>query len=235
MLDQMMILAADQSTKSYQMLDAVSQNIGNYNTWGYKAQRFEQYIRPDGNLDMVKRADYSPGPTTLTRRELDIALDGPGFIQVTRPDGSTAYTRNGSFAKNAQGFIITNHGDLVGTGIQVPARYHSLIINKDGAVELRETSGGPLKAIGRITVVNFANPEGLKNIGQNLVTETPESGPPEKIADPQMIQQGRLEQSNVNIHYAVEDVLRINAAVLSNLRIVKAVDEIYREAVQLRQ
>ncbi len=235
MLDQMMVLAADQSTKNFQILDLVSQNIGNYGNWGYKTQRFEQYLRPDGNVDMVKRVDYAPGANIMTKRDLDLALDGAGFFQVTRPDGTTAYTRNGSLAKNAEGYLITNHGDLVGSGIQVPANYKNFIVQKDGTVQVHLENGKPPETIGKLTVVNFPNPEGLKQLGENLLAESPESGKPVKIEDHKLIQQGYLEHSNVNIHYAVEDVLRMNAGVISNLRVVKAVDEVYREAVQLRQ
>lgn len=235
MLDQIMILAADQSTKSYQLLDAVSQNVGNVNNWGYKAVRFDQFIRPDGNMDQVKRVDHAPSNTFLTRRELDIAINGPGFIQVTRSDGTTAYTRNGSLAKNAEGFLVTAHGDLVGTGIQVPPNYYKMHIKPDGQVMLLEKQGEQPKAIGHITLVNFPNAEGLKNLGNNLFGQTADSGAPAKITNHHALQQGRLEQSNVNLHYAVEDILRLNAAVISNLRVVKAADEIYREAVNLRQ
>ena len=235
MLDQMMITAADQSTKAYQLLEGVSQNIGNYQTWGYKAVRFEQYIRPDGQVDINKRVDYEPAPTFITRRELDVALDGPGFIQVTRPNGDTAYTRNGSLAKNAQGFLVTSSGDMVGTGIQVPATYEKMFIRPDGKVEIMLKKGEAAKEIGHVTVVNFPNPEGLKNIGNCLVQESKDSGTPQKLEDHHLLKQGCLEQSNVNIHYAVEDVLRLNAGVIANLRVVKAVDDIYKEAVQLRQ
>lgn len=235
MLDQMIVNAADQSTRSYQLLDGVSQNLGNYNTWGYKAVRFEQYIRPDGNTDLIKRVDITPGTTFLTKRELDVAVDGPGYIMVTRPDGTTAYTRNGRFTKNGEGFLITAHGDMVGSGIQVPARYHKMIIQDNGTVELIEKAGEQSKPIGSIPVVNFPNPEGLKPVGENLVAETPDSGTPEKMLDHRVLRQGRLEQSNVNIHHAVEDIMRLNAGVIANLRVIKAVDEVYREAVQLRQ
>ncbi len=235
MLDQIMSIAADHSTKSYQILDVVSQNMANYNTWGYKAVRFEQFVRPDGNMDQVRRVDFTPAPTRVTRRELDIALNGSGFIQVTRPDGSTAYTRNGSMAKNAQGFLVTPHGDLVGTGIQVPANYYQMKIDHDGTVSLIDKKGMQPRPIGHITVVNFANPEGLKNIGNNLYAATNDSGEPIKLANHTLIQQGHLEQSNINLNYAVEDILRLNAGVIANLRVVKAVDTIYGEAVQLKQ
>lgn len=235
MLDQMMVLAADQSTRNYQLLEAVSQNIGNANTYGYKPIRFDQYMRPDGNLDMVKRVDPTPGSLFITRRELDIGIEGPGYIQVTRPDGTTAYTRNGSMVRNAQGMLVTPHGDLVGSGIQLPANYHKVYFRKDGTVELVETRGGEPKKIGQVTLVNFPNPEGLKVLGNNLLGETSESGSPALMAEHQAVRQGMLEQSTVNLHYAVEDILRINAGVISNLRVIKAVDEIYREAVQLRQ
>jgi flagellar basal-body rod protein FlgG len=231
----MMIVAADQSTRAYQALESVSQNLGNYNTWGYKAIRFDQFIRPDGNMDIVKRTDHSCGATFITRRELDIALNGPGYIQVTRPDGSIAYTRNGSFAKNTQGFIVDNFGNMVGTGIQIPARYDKVVIDPDGTVKLREVPAGDLKEIGHINIVNFTNPEGLKAIGNNLLVATGESGDPQKVKDHHLIQQGYLESSNVSVNSAVEDILRLNAGVIGNLRVIKAVDDIYKEAIQLRQ
>jgi flagellar basal-body rod protein FlgG len=235
MFDQMMIQAADQSTKSYELLDTVSQNLGNYNTYGYKAVRFDQYMRPDGNVDEIKRVDTSQGPIGLTNRELDVAINGPGYMQVTRPDGTTAYTRNGSLAKNSEGYLVTPHGDLVGTGIQVPARYSKLAIRPDGQVDMIETPGGQPKALGTIPLVTFPNPEGLKNIGGNLMVANADSGTPDKVENGHSIQQGHLEYSNINIHYAVEDILRINTGVVANLRILKAVDDTYKEAIQLRQ
>jgi flagellar basal-body rod protein FlgG len=235
MLDQMMILAADQSVKNYEALDGVSKNLANYNTSGYRAERFEQYIRPDGNTDFIKRTDYRPAPSLSTNRELDIAIDGSGFIRVTQPDGKIAYTRNGSFRKNAEGFVVTAHGDLVGTGIQIPATYHEVRFLPNGKVMLYEKAGQPGKEIGEVPIVNFPNPEGLRTLGNNLVEETTDSGAPVEVADHRLIKQGRLEESNVNVHMAVVDILRLNAGVVTNLRVVKAIDDIYQQAVNLRQ
>lgn len=235
MLDQMMVTAADQSTKSYQLLEAVSQNMANVNTYGYKAVRFDQYMRPDGNTDLTTRGDFSQGQAFMTRRELDVALDGPGFIQVTRPDGSMAYTRNGSLAKNAEGYLVTPFGDMVGNGIQIPANYRALKITPQGEVQILTDGSSEFSTLGKITVANFANPEGLKKVGNNLFASTEESGGALPIENHKMLKQGHLEQSNVNIHYAVADILKLNAGVIANLRVIKAVDEVYREAVQLRQ
>jgi len=235
MLDQMMITAADQSTKSYQLLESVSQNMANINTYGYKAVRFDQYMRPDGNADLTQRADFTQGQAFITRRELDVALDGAGFIQVTRPDGSMAYTRNGSFAKNAEGYMVTPFGDLVGNGIQIPVNYKALKITPEGEVQILTSDSPDFKPLGKITVTNFPNPEGLKKAGNNLFVPTEESGQPLPVENHKLIKQGFLEQSNVNVHYAVADILKLNAGVIANLRVIKAVDEVYKEAVQLRQ
>lgn len=235
LLDDMMRLAAEQSNRGYHLLDRVAQNLANTNTYGYKTQRFEQYIKEDGNIGEIKRTDYTPGSLYMSKRELDVGIAGPGFIPVTRKDGTVAYTRNGSLSKNAEGFLVTYHGDLVGTGIKVPAIYHQMQITKDGTVQITEKAGDDYKTIGKINLVNFPNPEGLKEIGNSLVLETSESGQALKVDNPTGFRQGFLEQSNVNIHFAVEDILRINAQVISNVKVLKMLDEIYKQAVQLRQ
>jgi flagellar basal-body rod protein FlgG len=235
MFDQMMIQANEQSTKAYQMLDAVSRNIANLNTPGYKAERFDSYLKPDGNTQTVTRTDFSQGQLMMTRRDLDVGVEGPGFIPVTRPDGSSAYTRSGSFTKNAQGYLVTPFGDLVGKGIQLPSAYHELHIEKDGVIHLVEKKGQEPKEIGRLSLVTFPNPEGLKKLSDNLLAETKDSGTPEKQTENVMIKQGFIETSNTNIHVSVEDMLKLNTAFTANLRITKLVDDLYRDGVNLKQ
>ena len=235
MLDAMIKLAADQSTRNYQILEAVSQNVGNYNTWGYKAKRFELYLSPAQNVETARRVDFSQGDLTLTKRETDVSLDGPGFFVVTRPDGTTAYTRDGEFTINKDGMLSTPHGDLVSTGIQLPPNFFKLKINRAGQVDIMQKQGDPYKTVGQLQVASFNNPEGLKNIGYNLFTETDDSGKPVKIENPECFRQCFLERPNVDLTHSVVDMLRLNAGVIANLKVVKVIDEIYKEATQLRQ
>ena len=234
MLDVIMKLAAANASKQYESLEAVSNNVANLNTFGYKAKRFEQYLTSDDRLEGTARVDTSKGQPVITQRELDIAVDGFGYIPVTQPDGTIAYTRDGSFALNSKGQIVTNRGDLVGDGIQVPHRYHQIQIKPDGSIFANTTEDVAYKPIGKITLSRFANPEGLKNIGYNKVMPTPESGIPEEDPDSK-IKQGSLEHSNVSIHTQIDQILRLNASLISNIRIIKFADDLYRQSVNLKQ
>lgn len=235
MIDQLMLLANRQASVGYNAMEPVSENFGNYGTYGYKAQRFEQFIRPDGAIDFIRRTDTSQGPLRITNREFDIAIKGPGWIAVTRKDGTQAYTRNGHFTRNGDGFLVTPFGDLIGSGIKIPPDYFRLQIEKNGKVMVMPKAGDVPQEIGQIPLVSFNNPEGLQRVGYNLSMPTPESGIPSKILDHKSVQQGMLETANFSIQSGVADLLRINTQVLSNLRITKLADEIYREGINLRQ
>lgn len=235
MLNQIMKLASENGGKQFAVLEQITNNVANYNTSGYKAHRFDQYLRPDGTLEGTQRVDYSQGPIMITRRDLDIAIDGDGFLPVTQPDGLVAYTRDGSFARNSEGFLVTQRGDMVGEGIQLPVNYEKIEIKPGGEVQVLEKGKQTPTLVGQISLVGFNNPEGLKSIGYNKLLPTAESGDPKKIDQKTAIKQGALERSNVNIFQQVDQVLRLNASVISNLRILKFSDDIYRQSVNLRQ
>lgn len=234
MLDQIMKTAAFNATKQFESLERVTQNIANLNTNGFKTVRFEQYINPHGQLDGVQREDYSKGAFMVTNRKLDIAIDGFGFIPVTQPDGTTAYTRDGSLALNSEGYLVTNRGDIVGSGIQIPANYQEVYFDKDGTVTVQTKAKADKVKVGKLDLVRFANPEGLQNIGYNKVIATQISGEPVVETD-SLIKQGNLERANVSVFAMVDQILRLNASVISNMRIIKFSDDIYRQAVNLRQ
>lgn len=234
MLDHIMKQAATNANKQLEVLDAVTRNVANFNTTGYKNVRFEQYLTPDNRLDGVTRRDDTQGPKMVTRRETDIAIDGFGYIPVTQPDGTVAYTRDGSMTLNSQGYLVNQRGDIVGDGIQLPPDYQHIKIYPDGKVEITTTKNEPPQVVGTIRVVRFNNPEGLKNIGYNKLLATNESGEP--FTDPDSrIKQGELERSNVNIYAQIDQVLRLNAGMVSNMRIIKFADDLYRQSVNLRQ
>lgn len=235
MLDAILKQAADVSTLHFEYLDYVSRNLSNMNTYGYKGYRFQMYITPEQTVQTMAPKDMAPGTNMITKRELDVAVDGQGFIQITRPDGQSAYTRFGSLEVNNQGYLVTPYGDMIGTGIKLPTNYEKVRIERDGTVKLTDKPGDTPRTMGKIPMVNFPNPAGLRNIGYNAYVETAESGTPVRAAEDTELHQGYLERSNVDVQYSVNEILRLNAGALTNLRIVKFIDQLYQEAVNLRQ
>lgn len=234
MLDHIIQQAAAAGNKQFESLDRITTNVANLNTTGYKVKRFEQYLSVDGQIDGVERVDTSQGSLMVTRRELDIAIKGEGYIPVTQPDGTIAYTRDGSFSKNSEGFLMTNRGDLVGDGIKLPLNYEKLIIADNGEVKVKLAGKIEPESLGRIKLVSFANPEALKSIGYNKLVVTSGSGAATEI-ETRGIKQGSLERANVSVFHQIDHILRLNASVLSNMKIVKFTDDVYRQAVNLRQ
>lgn len=234
MLDAIMQLAANNTMKQFESLDKITHNIANFNTSGYKAVRFEQYVNGYNEMSGATREDYSQGQLMVTNRELDLGINGPGFLSVTQPDGTTAFTRDGSLALNSKGYLVTQRGDMVGNGIQVPSDYQKIFVDKQGNVKVQTTLHSDPTIIGKIDLVKFMNPEGLQHIDNNKVVATDASGDAQSD-DESIIRQGTLEHSNVSVFSQVENVLRLNASVISNLRVIKFSDDIYRQAVNLRQ
>lgn len=234
MLDVIMRLAASNASKQFESLGSISNNIANYNTTGYKAQRFEQYLTSDNRLEGAVKVDASKGLAMITKRELDISVDGFGYIPVTQPDGTVAYTRDGSLTLNSKGYIVNHRGDIVADGIQVPIDYEKIQIREDGEVRVKTPKNQDFNVIGKITLAKFSNPEALKNLGYNKLAPTVASGEP--ITDiNSKIKQGTLERSNVSVHMQIDQILRLNASLISNLRIIKFADDLYRQSVNLRQ
>lgn len=234
MFNHIIKLASHSANTQMEVLDRASRNLANMNTSGYKSVRFENYLMPGGQVEGTDRVDYGKGTMALTQRELDIAVDGFGFIPVTQPDGTTAYTRDGSFALNSEGFIVTNRGDLVGDGIQVPPNYQKILIEKDGVVKVVTTDEMHPEQVGRLVLVRFTNPEGLENIGYNKLVATDQSGEP-MIDNDSRISQGHLERSNTNMYAQIDQILRLNATMVANMRVIRFSDDLFRQSVNLRQ
>lgn len=239
MFDAIMRLATTNASRQLQSLSDVSVNIANINTSGYKNKRFESYLTEDNRLDGVTRIDTSQGDAMLTQRELDVAIDGPGYIPVTQPDGSVAYTRDGSLALNSQGYLVTQRGDLVGEGIRLPVGYKKVVIKPNGDIKVKtekntRNNEDDFETIGKISLVQFPNSEGLRSIGGNKLQASEESGSPQ-ADNGSKIKQAFLERANVDVRTQVGHVLRLNAAIISNIRVIKFADDLYRQSVNLRQ
>lgn len=219
----------------FERLGYIADNFANYSTNGYKSVRFEQMINANGQLAGAIRTDYSTGSVQITGNPYDIAIKGPGFIPVTSPAGEVQYTRDGSFKVSKDGYLTTNDGWLVGAGIQIPSNAYKVTIKSDGRVTSMDSTKDPEKLIGVIPLVQFKNPEGLKQGDSNKLTATNESGEATLVKNHNCIAQNAVERSNVNVYDSVSDMLRLNASMIASLRMAKIVDDMYNKAINLRQ
>ena len=208
-------------------VEVISNNLANVNTTGFKRSRphFEDLLYqtvqgPQGvegediesteaiqigrgtRLAAVQRI-HLQGPIQQTGRPLDLSIEGEGLFQARLPDGTTGYTRDGSFTVSDRGTLVTHGGYTVLPGVNVPEDATELVISRNGVVTLTVAGSPDPLEIGRIEMARFTNAPGLRNIGENLLTETSASGEP-VVGFPQdggfgRLIQGSLEGSNVEI------------------------------------
>lgn len=207
-------------------LSVISNNLANANTMGFKSSRpvFEdllyQNVRqvgaqssegtqlPSGLMigtgvrTVATEKDHSQGNLVQTEGFLDLAVQGRGFFQVLRPDGSLSYTRDGSFQLNATGEIVTASGNPLQPAITVPNNAQSVTIGSDGIVSVTLSGNAAPTQIGNIQLADFPNPTGLQPLGENLYSESAASGAPQTgtpgLNSIGSLVQGALESSNVN-------------------------------------
>jgi flagellar basal-body rod protein FlgG len=242
-------------------LNTISNNIANVNTTGFKKSKVEfqdlfyQAARQAGtesgagNLvptsvelgngsQVVSTAKvFTQGQLTQTGEKFDMAIQGDGFIEVERPDGTSAFTRDGSLKIGADGRIMTSDGFPVLSGFQpVPTGTTSVGISGSGDVSMQTPNGTQTF---RIQLSRFANPAGLQSIGGNLFLETPASGVPE-IGSPGesgfgTIMQGYLETSNVNIVEEMVGLILAQRAYEINSKSIQTADEMLQRVSQLKR
>ncbi len=244
-------------------VEVISNNIANMNTTGFKRQRavFQDLIyqnlsrvgtqstdsgtiEPTGiqigvgvNAGAVYRITEQ-GSLTSTGNDLDTAIQGKGYFRVTQSDGSSAYTRAGSFQLSATGQIVTQDGLTVAPGLTVPPDAIDVTINKSGEV-LAIISGQVTPTnVGQIELAMFPNESGLEAIGDNLLLETPASGTATPgvpgVGGVGTILQGFLETSNVNPVSEVTDLITAQRAYEMNSRVITTADEMLRTIANLR-
>lgn len=219
----------------FDRLAYITQNIANSNTNGYKAVRFEDIIDADGSVHGVERVDTKVGDYLITNNPLDIALQGAGYIPVTTPEGEIRYTRDGSFMKNKDGYLVTKTGDLVGSGIKIDATCEKIEIKPNGDVFTYKRVFDKPDYVGTIPVVQFENPEALKDVGASEFIATENSGKMKLIEDHAYIKQHGIERSNVDVISDIYTVSRINASILASSSLMKAINTMYDEAINLSQ
>jgi flagellar basal-body rod protein FlgG len=208
-------------------MDVITSNLANVSTTGFKRARpvFEdllyQTLRQPGASSSQTTAIptgltlgtgvrvvatehiFTQGTVQKTDNPLDLAIQGNGFFPIQMPDGTTAYTRDGSFTKDANGALVTANGYTVLPGITIPSNAISVTVAPDGVVTYLQPGSNAPQGAGRIQLVGFVNNAGLQSTGQNLFVETASSGTPSTQNPGEggtgLINQGYVETSNVNV------------------------------------
>jgi flagellar basal-body rod protein FlgG len=230
-----------------------SNNLANVNTTGFKRARaaFEDLMyqndrQPGAQSSQATQVPagtmvgtgvrvvgteklFSQGELVETNNPLDIAVQGRGFLQVTMPDGTVAYTRDGSFHLNSDGQIVTNSGYPVEPALTVPANAQSITIGSDGTVSVALPGQAAPAQIGTVQTADFINPAGLEPRGENLFVETASSGAPQ-TGTPGLnglgtITQGSLESSNVNVVEELVNMIETQRAYEMNSKAISASDQ----------
>jgi len=235
-------------------VQVISNNIANMRTTGYKRQRaefqdllYEHVSRigtqtsAQGNtlpvgIDLgggVKTVGtprlMTQGTLSQTGSTLDVAIRGDGFFKIQMPDGTYAYSRDGSFQMDAQGRIVTAQGNVVAPGITIPQNASGLTINPQGQVSITQTGSTTPVVLGQLTLTRFVNQAGLLAIGDNMFTDTPASGTPQdglpSTDGAGDVQQGSLEQANVEAVSEISDLIAAQRAYEMNGKVITAADQ----------
>jgi len=176
------------------------------------------------------------GELATTGNALDMALDGDGYFQVQLPGGQLGYTRAGNFTRSAEGQLVTSQGYALQPAISIPEGATSISVAADGTVSAALPGQAEAATLGQITIAAFANPAGLKAIGDNFLTETGASGAAQIGVAGQggrgNLRQGMLESSNVNVVEELVDMIEAQRAYEINSKMIAAVDEMLRNANQ---
>jgi flagellar basal-body rod protein FlgG len=235
------------------MIDVIANNLANVNTTAFKRSRvsFEDVLYE--TLEGARIVNYqgaqtvspvqvgkgvrvgailrleSQGSPEPTNRPLDVAIEGDGYFQVQRPDGTTAYTRDGSFNISDQGQLTTKEGYLLLPGVTVPPDASGITISANGTISVQQAGQTQAVELGRIEVARFLNPSGMIALGENLYQSTPASGDA-LLGFPQddgfgQLTQGSLETSNVEIVQEMTDMIAAQRAYEINAKAIKTAED----------
>jgi len=231
----------------------ISNNLANTNTTGFKAGRaafqdlMYQNIRQVGAQStqntqystgltlgtgvriVATEKDYTQGSVLQTSGSLDMAINGRGFLQITLPDGTLAYTRDGSFSMDSQGNVVTASGYPLQPAITVPAGSQSVTIGNDGVVTIVPPGHAKATQVGQVQLADFINVEGLQPVGNNLLLESAASGAPQVGTAGTnglgTIAQGTLETSNVNSVTELVSMIECQRSYEMNSKAISSTDQ----------
>ena len=180
---------------------------------------------------------HTQGTLQNTGNSFDMAVNGTGFFQIQMADGTTAYTRDGAFSVDAQGQVVNANGMLLQPGLTVPQNTQSITIGTDGTVSVKVAGQQNAQTIGTVQLANFVNPQGLLSLGSNLYAETAASGQATTGQPGQnglgLINQGYVEQSNVNVVEEMVNMIQTQRAFEINARSITTSDQMLQRLTQL--
>jgi flagellar basal-body rod protein FlgG len=238
-------------------LDTVANNLANSATAGFRERRlqfqdmiYQNVVVPGssespqtdsaglqiglGTKSAATEMIMTQGDFNQTNNPYDLAIQGSGFFQISRPDGTLAYSRAGNLHLNNQGTIVTSDGDTVLPAITVPSNASEVVISKYGVVTAKLPGQTNPAQLGTIQLATFANPGGLNSVGANLLEQTQSSGNP--ITDTPggnsgmgTLQQGYLENSNVDVVSEFVQMILAQRAYESNSKVVHVADDMYSQ------
>ena len=242
-------------------MDVVANNLANVSTNGFKRSRavFEdllyQNIRQPGAQSsqntqipsglqigtgvrpVAAERIHTQGNLAQTGNKLDVAIQGSGFFPVLMPDGTTGYTRDGSFQTDAQGQMVTSSGFVVQPAITIPTNASSVTIGQDGVVSVTQAGSTAPVQVGTMQLASFINPSGLQSNGQNLYLETASSGAPVTAAPGAngagTLGQGFVETSNVNVVEELVNMIQTQRAYEINSKAITTSDQMLQKLAQI--
>ncbi len=244
-------------------VEVISNNIANLNTTAFKSERaeFQDLIYQNERNVGANSSDTGTivpagvqigsgvkaaavyrlsqqGTLLNTNNSLDLAIQGQGYFQIQMPDGTTAYTRAGSFQLSSTGEIVTADGFVVQPGITLPQNTTNITVNASGQVLAQIAAQTQPQTVGQLQLANFPNEAGLAAQGSNLLTETPASGAP-VVGDPGTtafgtIQQGYLETSNVNVVSEITNLIAAQRAYEMNSKVIQTSDQMMSTLNQIQ-
>ncbi|MHB1279997.1 MAG: flagellar basal-body rod protein FlgG [Acidithiobacillus sp.] len=233
-------------------MDVIANNLANVNTTGFKQSRavfqdlLYQNLRQPG-AQSSQTTQYpsglqlgtgvrvvsterlmTQGNLTQTGNSLDVGINGQGFFQIMQPNGTIAYSRDGTFQMNNQGQLVTSNGYLLQPPVTIPPNSQSITIGSDGTVSVVLPGQALPQQVGTIQLANFINPTGLQSLGDNLYLQTGSSGAPQ-TGQPTLnglgsVQQGYLESSNVNVVSELVNMISTQRAYEINSKAVSTSD-----------
>lgn len=246
-------------------LDVISNNIANVNTNGYKKVRAEfqdllsQNLKTPGTIGdqgttvpngiqiglgvrpAATQRIWAAGSVYETGNPLDVAIEGDGFFQVQLDNGDFAYTRDGTFKRDANGSLVTSDGYVVQPGITISSDVTEIVVQKNGTISVRRPTDTNLSDVGQLSMIKFANPAGLESVGRNLFQVTPASGDPVQGVAGQgdfaktFVNQGFLEGSNVQLVEELINLITAQRAFEANSNAIKVSDEILQRTNNIVQ
>ncbi len=256
-------IAATGMSAQQMRVETISNNLANMNTTGYNARRAEfadlhyQQLTRAGSINAIDgtvlptgvqvglgvrpaavSVHLAQGALSATGNDLDLAIDGTGYLEVVLPSGQSAYTRAGNLKRSAEGLIVTSEGHALSPEITIPEDAQSISINPAGEVYayFDDRSNGEL--LGQFSLVGFANAKGLEALGNNLFAETEASGTP-NISTPGEdglgnLRQGYLEASSVDAVKEVTELIEAQRGYEMNAKVISAVDQMMGATTQVR-